>query len=252
MAKTTFRVFQLCALAALLSILPIGLDSDGGSFPQAKAAAGGNGKGNGKCRRATSRGGNSQAGANSQGQGNMKGAGEVNIANNQSKSKDELGRLNAFLHASPKALQHASPNSAIGIIAVQYRDVISAYLDGTAQGQQPAPTLDAAAAVLAQAANKPLSPEIVAAINMRLAAENPDNLSLASFANVNADPIVEAANTQLASDLSTLANETNQGFHLLTLGTDPTDPPFENFSRAGLEIAPSLGLEFLTPLLRGF
>jgi hypothetical protein len=215
MAKTSFRAIQLCALAALLSVAPISIVSGSSSFHEAEAAAGGNGKGNGNAG-ANSRGGNSQAGAKSQGQGSMKGASEIKIANGQFKSKNELGRLNAFLHASSNALQQASSNSAIGIIAVQYRDVIGAYLDGVAQGQQPAPTLDAAAAILAQAANKPLSPEIVAAINTRLAAENPDNLSLSSFANVNADPIVEAANTQLASDLSTLANtlqatETNQG-----------------------------------------
>jgi hypothetical protein len=139
----------------------------------------------------------------------------LNFTNGQLKSKDDknqLGRLNAFMNASSNALRHAAPGSAIGIISVQYRDAISAYLDGVAQGQQPPPTLDAAAAILAQAANKTLSPDIVAAINARLAAENLDNLNLASFA----DPNLELANTELATEIATLANtlqetEANQG-----------------------------------------
>ena len=216
MTKTYFRGAQICALAALLAVSPFGFDLGGGSFTQAEAAAGGNGKGNGNAGAHSHGGANSQAGSNRQGRrllrGNKNGVSKVNIASGQlkSKSKNELGRLNAFMHASSKALQNSAPNSAIGIIAVQYRDAISAYLDGIAQGQQPAPTLDAAAAILAKAANKELSPEIVAAINTRLAAENPDNLSLSSLANPNAE------NMQLATDLSTLANtlqqtEANQG-----------------------------------------
>jgi lactam utilization protein B len=204
----------MCALAALLAISPFGFDLDGGSFTQAEAAAGGNGKGNGNAGAHSHGGANSQAGANRQGgrlrRGNKYGSSKVNIANGQlkSKSKNELGRLNAFMHASSKALQNAKPNSAIGIVAVQYRDAISTYVDGIAQGQEP--TLDAAAAILAKAANKELTPEMVAAINTRLAAENPDNLSLSILA---ADP---TANTLLATDLSTLANtlqetEPNQG-----------------------------------------
>ena len=94
---------------------------------------------------------------------------------------------------------------------------MSAYEDALVnQGQGPAPTLDDAAAILAKAANKPLSPEIVAAVNERLAAENPDNLSLAGFANPTNDPLIADANTQLATTIADLANtlqdsETNQG-----------------------------------------
>jgi len=56
----------------------------------------------------------------------------------------------------------------------------------------------------------------VATINERLAAENPDNLSLAGFANPTNDPVIADANTQLATSLAGLANtlqdsETNQG-----------------------------------------
>jgi hypothetical protein len=120
------------------------------------------------------------------------------------------------MNASSTALKKTAPNSAIGIISIQYADALSAYLDGVAQQTQPAPTLDDAAAILAKAANKPLTPEIVAAINERLAAENPDNPNLADLANPTNDPTVADANTQLTTQLSDLANslqetETGQG-----------------------------------------
>src|SRR5262249_47912961 len=145
-------------------------------------------------------GANSQAGSHKQGgklrRGNKNGKSKVHVskvhmANGQLKSKNDLGRLNAFMHASSKALLSAAPGSAIGIIAVQYRDALSAYLGGTA-------TIDDAAAILAKAANKTLTPDIVAAINERLAAENPTD---ANFAKLT-DP----ANAQLPSELSTRAN----------------------------------------------
>ena len=91
-----------------------------------------------------------------------------------------------------------------------FRDAIDTYLNGIAQGLQPTPTLDDAAAVLAKAANKALTPDIMAAINARLAAENPDNLSLSNFANPTNDPTVASANEQLATDLSVQANTLQQ------------------------------------------
>jgi hypothetical protein len=221
MTEIARHVFVVLPLAALLVAAPAALNSGKlVSYDAAYAAAGGNGKGKGG---ADGQGGSNSASANSQGggasQGNKNGQSDVKVANGQLESQDngnQLGRLNAFMNASSNALLNASPKSAIGIISIQYRDAISAYLDGVSQGQVPAPTLDGAAAILAQAANKTLTPEIVAAINVRLAAENPDNLGLANFANPTADPLVDAANTQLATDLATLANtlqetEANQG-----------------------------------------
>jgi hypothetical protein len=208
------HAFVVAPLAALLIAAPVALNSGNLlSHNAAYAAAGGNGKGNGNGGTNGTSGGasaNSQGGSN---QGNKNGDSGVNFANGQLKPKDDknqLGRLNAFMNASSNALRNAAPGSAIGIISIQYRDAITAYLDGTAT------TLDAAAGILAKAANKPLSAEVVAAINARLAAENPDNLSLANFANPTADPAIDLANTEIANELTALANtqqetEPNQG-----------------------------------------
>jgi hypothetical protein len=211
------HAFVALPLAALLVAAPMPLNSGKlMSTDAAYAAAGGNGKGNGNGAANGQGGADSGASANNgSSQGNKYGNSEITVANGQLNSNDDkngLGRLNAFMNASPSALQNASPKSAIGIIAVQYRDALGTYLDGVQQGVQPAPTLDDAAAILAKAANKPLTADIVAAINARLAEENPDNLSLAGLV----DPAAQATNTQLATDLSAQANtlqqtEANQG-----------------------------------------
>ena len=214
MQKAYLRGTRILAVITALSFIPLIVTFGDGFTAQANAAAGGNGKGgeggNGKGGdQASNAGGNGKSGSSD-------GNSDASVAANGKEKSDlqpsDLGRLNAFMNASSTALQKAAPNSAIGIVASQYADALSAYVDGVNQGQQPAPTLDDAAEILAKAANKPLSPEIVTAINERLAAENPDNPSLAGLA----DPANQAANDQLAQDLSDLANtaqetETSQG-----------------------------------------
>jgi hypothetical protein len=73
-----------------------------------------------------------------------------------------LGRLNAFFHASPNALRNASPHSAVGAVSKTYDHAMLSYLNNSGA------TLDDVAAALARAANKPLNPDVVAAINARL------------------------------------------------------------------------------------
>jgi hypothetical protein len=200
---------QIFSILAGLALIPFAVNGTDSVFPQAKAAganAGGGGNGGG------------QGGGHGGGRGNGKGGNHGNSDQaSVSKGKfkpglrpNDLGRLNAFMNASSTALKKSAPNSAIGIVSVQYADALSAYLDGVA------PSLDDAAATLAKAANKPLTPEIVAAVNERLAAENPDNPALADLANPTNDPAVDDANTELATQLSDLANalqetETGQG-----------------------------------------
>ena len=222
MLKGYLAGVRIVAVGAALTFIPLTIAIGDGFYPQAKAAsanAGGNGKGgdNGNA----GGNGNGNGGASANAGGNGKGQsdatdGEVSVASNgQEKSAlhpSNLGRLNAFLNASSAALKNAAPDSAIGIVSAQYAGALSSYIDGVTQGTLPAPTLDDAAAILAKAANKPLSPEIVAAINERLAEENPDNPNLAGLS----DPVNQAANDQLAQDLSDLANtaqetETSQG-----------------------------------------
>jgi hypothetical protein len=213
MSKGYIRAVHIAAIGVSLTFIPVTFNVGDGFYSQAEAAsanAGGKGKG----------GENNGGGGKGNG-GVNKGGGAIANANASAStsvlSPSDFGRLNGFMNASSTALQKAAPNSAIGIVAIQYAGALSAYEDALAnQGQGPAPTLDDAAAILAKAANKPLSPEIVAAINERLAAENPDNLSLAGFANPTNDPLIADANTQLATSLAELANtlqdsETNQG-----------------------------------------
>jgi hypothetical protein len=208
MPNEYFRGVRIVAIGAALTLVPLNFNIGDGFYPQAKAGsshAGGNGQG----------GGHGHAGQHGKGEGKNNISEFTLVVKGKVKSElhpSKLGRLNAFMNASPKALQNSSAKSAIGIVAVQYAGALSSYIDAVNLGQLPHPTLDDAAAILAKAANKPLSPEIVAAINERLAAENPDNPSLAGLA----DPANEDVNNQLAVGLSDLANtlqdsETNQG-----------------------------------------
>jgi hypothetical protein len=82
-----------------------------------------------------------------------------------------LGKLNGFLHASPSALVHASPNSAVGKISKVYAGLLSSYLS-PAPGTTP-PTLEEVAAALSSASNKPLSPSVIEAVNDKLSSVNP-------------------------------------------------------------------------------
>jgi len=209
MSKRYIRAARVAAIGVSLAFIPFTFNVGDGFYSQAEAAsanAGGNGKG-----------GENNGGGGIGNGGVNKGGGAIANASTSDPSPNDLGRLNGFMNASSTALQKAAPDSAIGIVAIQYAGALSAYEDALAnQGQGPAPTLDDAAAILAKAANKPLSPEIVATINERLAAENPDNLSLAGFANPTNDPVIADANTQLATSLAGLANtlhdsETNHG-----------------------------------------
>jgi hypothetical protein len=215
MSKGYSRAVRVAVIGVSLTFIPFTFNV-GDFYSQAEAAsANAGGKGNGGDNNGG--GGKGNGGVNNGGGGGNISADANASAGKPDLSPSDLGRLNGFMNASSKALQKAAPNSAIGIIAIQYAGALSAYEDALAnQGQGPAPALDDAAAILAKAANKPLSPEIVAAINERLAAENPDNLSLAGFANPTNDPLIADANTQLATSIAGLANtlqdsETNQG-----------------------------------------
>jgi hypothetical protein len=89
----------------------------------------------------------------------------------KAKSASSLGALNGFLHASPKALAHASPKSEIGKVAIVYGGLLQNYLSPP-QGSTP-PTLAQVAAALSAAANKPLSTATIQAVNAKLASSNP-------------------------------------------------------------------------------
>lgn len=83
---------------------------------------------------------------------------------------NELGSLNGFLHASPKAYANAAPNSAIGKVHT-YAGLLQGYLSPE-PGVTP-PTLAEVAASLDAAANKPLSTSSIEAVNAKLQANDP-------------------------------------------------------------------------------
>jgi hypothetical protein len=246
-AKGASLMLSASVIAFALVAVPLTFDPVTSDFGMAKAWAkgsgggnGGGGNGNGNDNGGSNGRGNSQDkdhASNGQGKGLSKDLDneEADIATNgyaygkQSKvAKDDpmhpsnLGRLNGFFNASSTALKNASPNSAIGIVSQTYRDALSAYLGSLEEDteEQQEEALDDLAAVLAQAANKPLSPEQIEAINERLATENPEDANLANLVDEDVeegeDATDQVTNTELSAELADRANEvqdseSNQG-----------------------------------------
>lgn len=111
---------------------------------------------------------------NGNGNGNAGGKNAANAADKSNPasgiSAHDLGALNGFFHASPKALVHASPKSEIGKVEA-YGNLLAGFLT-PATGTTP-PTLPQLAAAIKGAANKPLSVAIIEAVDSKLAATNP-------------------------------------------------------------------------------
>ena len=111
---------------------------------------------------------------NGNGNGNAGGKNAANAADKSNPASgipaNDLGALNGFFHASPKALAHASPKSEIGKVEA-YGNLLAGFLTPAA-GTTP-PTLAQLAAALKAAANKPLSVAIIEAVDAKLAATNP-------------------------------------------------------------------------------
>lgn len=129
-----------------------------------------------------------------------------------------LGRLNGFMNASPEALANAAPNSAIGVVAQGYREALAAYADSINAAPDGAvvvdPALDAAARSLALAANKELTPDVVAAVNAHLAETYANDPALAGFADPNSAESVEAAEAIAAAAEGYQEQEASQGLGL--------------------------------------
>jgi len=96
---------------------------------------------------------------------------------------------------------HASPNSAVGILSKTYRDALLDF--GASSGTTT--TLSDLAEILAEAANKPLSPEQITAINDKLAQANPEEFE--GFTDLTDDEKQQLADE--ANDIQ--ATEANQG-----------------------------------------
>ena len=82
-----------------------------------------------------------------------------------------LGALNA-VHASPTAMAHAAPTSTVGMIGAYHSAMVTALaMPSTTPTQIAARNAAIAAArssLLAQAANKSLTPSVVTAVDQRL------------------------------------------------------------------------------------
>ncbi|MGT2466597.1 hypothetical protein ACVOMV_18575 [Mesorhizobium atlanticum] len=137
---------------------------------------------------------------NGSGNGNAGGKNTANAADKSNPASgipaNDLGALNGFFHASPKALAKASPKSEIGKVEA-YGNLLASFLTPTA-GTTP-PTLAQLAAALQLAANKPLSVAIIEAVDTKLAATNP---SLATSISTYSGGATGSGNSDLRSDLS--------------------------------------------------
>lgn len=213
-------------IALALSGLPLSLDIASGTIngKDAVAAPGGNGKGKG----------------NGHGKGQEKSqqakAKPDKVTKDDPMHPSNLGRLNGFLHASPQALLNASPNSAVGVLSKTYRDALLGYATSTEETEETEETLSTGdlAAILAKAANKPLTGEQVLAIHEKLIAENPELAELAAPEDDEAAETPESDEEtdtvdlmdpdfadQLADEANAIqATETNQG---LGTGDDAED-----------------------------
>lgn len=149
-------------------------------------SANANANGNGKSGNAGNSG-NSNAGGQGNGGNEKLNGGNSNAEKQNSGDGNDvssLGKLNGFFHASDKALAKASEDSAIGKVSVVYAGLLNQYL--LSGGTQP--TAAEVANALESAANKPLSPDIVAAVNARLLLTDANlttNLGVKPIADLN-------------------------------------------------------------------
>jgi len=161
---------RMIVAGALIAVLGVA-----GVAHSAPGNGNGNGQGNGNSANAGSSPGNS--GGNGVGNGNGLGKGllEAGTRGNSTAAlaKDDplhprnVGKFNGFLHASPRALANASEKSAIGLISKVYATVLDEYFLGGDVAK-----IDTMATLLEQVANKPLTEELVLAINDRIVTEN--------------------------------------------------------------------------------
>jgi hypothetical protein len=116
-----------------------------------------------------------------------------------------LGALNGFFNASEAARLNANAKSAVGRISKTYAERLTAYLglDPAATEAARTTALAELAAALADASNKPVSAEVVSAINTRLAEQDP---ALAT-ALASADPTLNQSIADTASALSRTGGE---------------------------------------------
>jgi hypothetical protein len=144
-ARTSISSLVITGFVALaFSIAPVGLDDD--FTPETKTAfAKGKGSGSSSGRGGSNRGGGNRGGSSSSsssgqdlvhGSSNSqnKGANAESAQDNHGSLASALGNLNAA-HASPTALEHASDNSIVGLLAA-YAEAVEGGLTEEEQQQE--------------------------------------------------------------------------------------------------------------------
>jgi hypothetical protein len=180
-----------------LAAAPIAFDNDGVSLGSGLAYA--------KSGNANSNAGGQSKGKGQDSQQASKTADKTKLTKDNPLHPNNLGRLNGFMHASPQALANASPNSAVGVLSKTYKDALAGYL-GLGEDEDVVVTEDDLAAILARAANKPLSPEQIDAINEKLATLDPE---LDEALDAQPDDGLSETLADLANDIQ--ETEQNQG-----------------------------------------
>lgn len=187
MAKSTLLSFTRLSAALIL----------GAGLAGAPAFADKGGNGNGGGHGGGIGGGSSQSASDHSNNGKSSKGDDATETETEAGASTKLdastaGKLNGFLHASPRAIAKANANSAIGKVAVGYGGMLKDYLS-PAPGTTP-PTAAEVAAALAAASNKPLTAEVVAAVNAKLLDTNPDlAVSLTTSGKTAADLDAEIA-----------------------------------------------------------
>lgn len=182
--QSSVAVFGLLALS--LSGVPELLNplSDvGAAFAQGKGNGGGNGGGNGNA------GENGNAGGNGQGKADGQGKSATAGSNGNGALASELAGMNA-IHANPKALENADPNSQVGRIAA-YRDAAVVTQGATATMAQADVNLQAANDLMATAEAMPATTD--------------EEIAARDQAIADAQAAIDAANVALNDATAALA-----------------------------------------------
>lgn len=175
-----FGLFAL-SLTGVPELLNPSADA-GAAFAQGQGNGGGNGNGKG--------GDNGNAGGNSNGQGKAGGQGKSATAgsNGNGALASELAGMNA-VHANPKALENADPNSQVGRIAT-YREAAVATQGATTAVAQADVDLQAANGLMATAEAMPATTD--------------EEIAARDQAIADAQAAIDAANVALADATAAL------------------------------------------------
>ena len=163
-----------------------------------------NGNGNGHAS-GNGNTGQANASANSSNGNNGQAHAAANSSNGNGSNASALGALNGFMHASFTALSHTSVNSEIGKVVTYGGLLQSLFPSASATTTLTTAQLQQLAAAIAAAANKPLTPDIISAIDARLGdyyASTGGTLNIATYTNATCAGAGTCGATALADDIA--------------------------------------------------